>query len=305
MKTFKNLLFACALLVGAAMVVEGQVFYTTKVCADAAFTQCHTVPAVASDTVSLIGATQTLSGKTLSTPAVTGVATMTTDSIGATWSNQLLMRNTTAATNVLNQWSPTFKFSGQGWNTTTLASQTVSGEVYVVPTNANPVVPVLNFDTLDGNNTRTTVMGISPANVSFGGSITASAGTVTAAAGGAFILNGRTRLQSGADGRLTVNNNAASSGLEFTFGATPTVSSCGAGTITAGSRNSAGEITATGVTSCTVTFASPTFNNPPFCTANNHTTAAPVVVTVSTTVSVTLANLTAGDKVFYMCIGRF
>lgn len=228
MKRFQLLCCTLALFFGAALLVNAQVFYTLKVCADSAFTQCHTVPAVTSDTITLNNASQTLASKSLTTPSITsgaslgGVLTATTDAIGAAITNQVLVRNTTAATSGAQvQNSPTLKFSGTGW--TGAASQTVSGEIYVNPFAAATVVPIFTFDVINGTGTRTTVMGITPSNVSFAGSLGATAGTVTAAAGGAFILNGRSRLQSGADGRFTFMDNAAAKGLEVTFGADPTV----------------------------------------------------------------------------------
>lgn len=319
MRNLRNVLAAVATLVALAIVLPmkelvvlaqntAQTVYAARIAVSD--TQKHTVPVVASDTFTLNAATQTLTNKsltspTLTTPSLSGLLTGTTNSIGAGITNQILLTNTTAATNVLNQNSPTYKMTGQGWNTTSLASQTVSGEIYLTPVNGNPAVPFYAFDTVDGAGTRVTVMGVSPANVSFSGNLTATSGGVNIAAGGNYQFNTRSKILSGADGRFTFTNNAQSNGLELTFGATPTVTTCGTGTITAGSRNSAGEVTATGATACTVTFATPTFNNSPFCVASDETTAAALIVTVSTTVSMTVSGLTSGDKFFYMCMGRF
>lgn len=83
MRIIKPFLFALALALGAAIVTDAQVFYTLKVCADSGFTQCHTVPAVASDTITLNAAAQTLTNKTLTTPIIatisnTGTVTLPT-----------------------------------------------------------------------------------------------------------------------------------------------------------------------------------------------------------------------------------
>lgn len=82
-----------------------------------------------------------------------------------------------------------------------------------------------------------------------------------------------------------------------------TSTQCATGTITTGSRNTAGQVTATGATSCGITFASPAWTNAPFCTMSNQTANRGNISTVTTTLF-TLTNLTAGDVVTWNCLGR-
>jgi hypothetical protein len=113
----------------------------------------------------------------------------------------------------------------------------------------------------------------------------------------------RSKLASSADGLQSVTNAAANSGLEDSFGADVTVNTCGTGAPTAGSKNSAGEITATGATACTVVFSAPTFTNSPFCVATPESGTLGTV-TVTGTASFTITGIAAGAKFFYLCRGR-
>ena len=226
------------------------------------------------------------------------------DALAAVYGAGATLQNTTAATSgVTIQNSPGITFSGTAWDGA--VSETVSAKVFVAPVPLGTSVPNFAINLVDGIGVEVTAMSFTPSNVSLAGSLTATAGSVNIAAGGNYGLNGRSRFQSGADGRITFNNSAGSSGLEIAFGAQPTLTSCGTGTITSGSRNSAGEVTATGATSCTVTFAGAAFNNSPFCVANNATSASVPIMAVTGTTSFTVSGLTSGDRFFYICLGRF
>lgn len=85
-------------------------------------------------------------------------------------------------------------------------------------------------------------------------------------------------------------------------GTTPTVSTCGTGTVTSGSTDNAGQVTATGATACTVTF-NVSYTNAPFCTVSDNTTANGLKVTLSAA-SFTVSGLTSGDAFSYICIGQ-
>ena len=111
-------------------------------------------------------------------------------------------------------------------------------------------------------------------------------------------------LRSAADGSLSIDNNAASSGLQLTFGADVTVTTCGTGAPTAGSKNSAGEITPTGAVACTVTFATPTFTNTPFCVVTVEGTTVTQYISAISTTSFTVSGLLSGEKFMYHCTGR-
>lgn len=117
----------------------------------------------------------------------------------------------------------------------------------------------------------------------------------------------RELMRSDADGKMRFANNGNTVGVEINTGtAAPTVTTCGTGTITTGSRNSAGQFTATGATACTVTFGAPNWANAPFCVVSE-VTAAPLSepsVSASSATAITISNLTAGDVINYICIGR-
>lgn len=126
-------------------------------------------------------------------------------------------------------------------------------------------------------------------------------GPVTMAA--ADLRSPNWNIFSNANGSIQYLNAAANSGIQDTYGADVTVTTCGTGTVTAGSKNAAGNIVATGATACTVTFASPTFTNKPFCVAVAESGLNPTVV-VNTTVSFTVTGLTIGSTFNYLCRGR-
>lgn len=137
----------------------------------------------------------------------------------------------------------------------------------------------------------------------FAGSVFSTGGGFVAASTSSIGFNNTTLIQSATNGLLNVTNNGSTSGIQDTFGADVTVTSCGTGSVTAGSKNVAGNITATGATACTVTFASPTFTNKPFCVVSPETGAVPTVI-VNTTVSFTVTALTSGAAFNYLCRGR-
>lgn len=132
-------------------------------------------------------------------------------------------------------------------------------------------------------------------------------GNITIGNVGAILSwTGRTLLTSNANALLNVINNAGTVGIQLNTGtAAPTVTSCGTGTVTTGSRNTTGQITATGATACTITFGSPAWSNTPFCTVTlaNAVTTTPYISAASTT-AITVSGLTAGDIFNYHCIGR-
>lgn len=82
---------------------------------------------------------------------------------------------------------------------------------------------------------------------------------------------------------------------------TPTVATCGTGSVATGSSDFAGKITATGATACTLTFAT-AFTTAPACVVTDGTTAAALKVVVTTTTAA-VTGLTSGDIFYYVCIG--
>lgn len=137
--------------------------------------------------------------------------------------------------------------------------------------------------------------------------------TLTRTAAGSVLLAGTTPLlnfgsrdatTSTANGLLNITDNGGTVGIQFNNGtAAPTISSCATGTITTGSRNTAGQVTATGAASCGIAFGAPAWTNAPFCTIANQTANRGNISTITTTV-LTITNLTAGDVVNWNCIGR-
>ena len=137
------------------------------------------------------------------------------------------------------------------------------------------------------------------------GAVDGQAG-VTIVNGGFVYFDNASALRGSSNGRAELTTGDNSLGVQLNFGtAAPTVTSCGTGTVTTGSRNTAGEITATGATACTVTFGAPAWTNTPFCTVTlaNAPTTTPYISASSTT-AITVSGLTAGDVFKFHCIGR-
>jgi hypothetical protein len=86
-------------------------------------------------------------------------------------------------------------------------------------------------------------------------------------------------------------------------GTAPTLSSCGTGTLATGSNDTVGRLTATGATACTVTFSASFGGNSADCVIANMTANRGNVSAASST-AFTVSNLTAGDVVVYLCVGR-
>lgn len=137
--------------------------------------------------------------------------------------------------------------------------------------------------------------------------VTAQSGQLTVGAGAALNFNGRSYLQSSADGLLSVMGTTGGLAIQVNEGtAAPTIGTCGTGAIKANSRNSTGGFTATGATACTVTFGTPAFTNTPNCkiTATKAPTTQPYISAESGT-AFTVSGMTAGDNltVDFDCYG--
>lgn len=83
----------------------------------------------------------------------------------------------------------------------------------------------------------------------------------------------------------------------------PTLASCGAGTLAAGSTDTAGTVTLTGVTACTVTYGT-AYAVAPVCTVFDQTTNRATLTGVATASTLPITGATAGDVVSYICIAR-
>lgn len=104
-------------------------------------------------------------------------------------------------------------------------------------------------------------------------------------------------------GSVTIEQVVAG-GIRFQSVAQPTVSTCGTGSVTTGSTDNAGEVTATGATTCTVNFTTTPFSTAAFCTVTDETTAAALRISAISTTAFTVTNLTAGDKFLFTCFGK-
>lgn len=144
--------------------------------------------------------------------------TLTQNAIAATPTDSLLITNTTAAAAGVQQYSPALNWTGQGWGTTTPASETTLFRSYVVPVQGTTHPSALwNLDAKIGSAAAATIFTItSVGNVQAGfGSATApshsfigrtgtgmyslDANTIGFAIGGTdtmFIQNGNVQLQS-------------------------------------------------------------------------------------------------------------
>lgn len=135
-------------------------------------------------------------------------------------------------------------------------------------------------------------------NISGGNLVAASAGTVS--------FSGRSFYGSPANGLMRLGQNSGVTGtlLEINMGtANPTVTSCGTGTVTTNSTNTAGEITPTGASACTVTFGLPNWTNKPFCVVTMETVAEANRISAISTTAFTLTFTTAANVFAYHCLG--
>lgn len=217
----------------------------------------------------------------------TGLTTTSTDG--------LLGINTTASTvGTPVQISPRSRLSGTGWDVDDAVSRTVSWFTENLPVSGNTVTSTFKIGNINAAGTTNY-----PATLDHNGNLILMTG-------GNYFWDTRGSFTALADGLYSVRNNAAAFGVQFNTGtAAPTVTSCGTGTVTSGSRNTAGEITATGATACTVTFGAPNWTNTPFCTITlaNAPTTTPYISAISAS-AFTVSGLTAGDKFQFHCIGR-
>lgn len=136
------------------------------------------------------------------------------------------------------------------------------------------------------------------------GNITGS--SIVAAAAGTNSFLGRSFFSSTANGLLRFGQNSGAVGtlLEMNMGtANPTVTSCGTGTVTANSTNTAGEVTPTGASACTLTFGTPAYTNKPFCVVTMETVAEVFRISAISTTAFTVTFTTAANVFSYHCFG--
>lgn len=221
----------------------------------------------------------------------TGLTTTSTDGI-------IGINNTAALVGQTVQISPRIRLTGTGWDADDSVSRTVSFFEENLPATANTVTGTWKLGFIDPAGTTTYPMVISST-----GALTTLNNIVT---GGAVTLSSSNDIvRSTANGLVNFNNNNESFGVQINNGtAAPTLTTCGTGAVTSGSRNSAGEGTATGATVCTVTFGTPAWTNTPFCTVVNGTAARALFITAASTTAFTVNGLTAADKFTWTCIGR-
>lgn len=230
--------------------------------------------------------------------SMTGTMTSTIDNIAQVSTNALRLQNTTPAISGTSSYSPAFSWLGSGWKTNATAGSQHMEMTADVEQSGNGTVNALPCLVIKAG-----IADATPAQVA------ALCASGTGAAIGNFtVLNGqlgwqaKTIMVSTTDGEWHLFNNGGSSGLQLQFTGVPSVTSCGTGTMTTGSKDTSGEFTATGATACTVNFAL-TWTNRPFCVISNFTANRGNISAISTT-AFTVSNLTANDVVQYHCIGR-
>lgn len=247
------------------------------------------------------------------TPSITSWTTSSANTsnvngIAATPTDASILQNGTLATaGIPVQMSPRTRWCGSAWNSVSVAGETDCFSAEVLPaTVAGTTTAQWLLKSSIAGGAYTTRLTIDNAGLlTSGGAILSGSNVLTAAA--SFVGHAaRNRFGSTASGITNALDGTSAFGIQFNTGtAAPTVTSCGTGTVLAGSRNTAGEITATGATTCTVTFGSPAWTNAPFCVALNKTTGLlPILVTTTTTTAVTFTNLTSNDVFNYICVGR-
>ena len=132
----------------------------------------------------------------------------------------VISENLTPAAAGAQQFSPRVILTGQGWGTTLGTSQTVSA--YLQCEVVQSTVPVAQFriHTVKGDGTDVIAVTVTASTVSVAGALNATAGSVTAASTGAFILNTRSQVKSSADGLIELENNAGTDFTRLNFGGT-------------------------------------------------------------------------------------
>lgn len=232
--------------------------------------------------------------------AVTGSMNTATNGIAVTSTDGMVLSNNTASTAAIPvQQSPRLRFRSQVWNTTvTAANNTNDWFIESLPASATTPSGALNFrSSLNGAASTLPLSLLSSGFASFAGSVSISTT-------GSFQIASRNRILSAADGLTGINNTNQSTGIQINVGtAAPTLTSCGTGTVTAHSTNTAGEVTATGATACTVTFGLPNWSFQPFCVVNNRTTDDHILISAISTTAMTVSGLTSGDKFTFICLG--
>lgn len=226
--------------------------------------------------------------------AATGLATTSTTGLS--------LENLTAATGAATvQMSPRTVWRGNAWDTA--ASQTVDFFAETLPaTAATPTGQWKLGYSLNG------AAATYPLTVSSAGRLDTlttiqSGGHVGIADNFELVFAGGGNLASLTDGLFRSLNSAETFGIEINAGtAAPTFNN---GTITTGSRNSAGQITLTGGnTGGVITFGAPNWTNAPFCTlTGSAATDIPQITAVSVS-ALTVAGITANGVFTYICLGR-
>lgn len=86
-------------------------------------------------------------------------------------------------------------------------------------------------------------------------------------------------------------------------GNTPALSSCGTGTLAAGSTDTAGEFTATGATGCTLTFGT-AYAAAPSCSVTEETVNTATTTKTVTASTIVVASGGSGSKYSYLCLAK-
>lgn len=162
---------------------------------------------------------------TIATPAITGLATGTTTSIGVAQTNGLLLTNTTAAANGSQQYSPAIELDGNGWSTGASASQAVKWGIQNQTAQGSSASGTLKFlSSIAGGGFNSQFNVTSGGAVSWVGTctsgtdITVSSGGINISTGGNFHVTGRSQWQSSADGLIDLYNNGFGNFTRLNFG---------------------------------------------------------------------------------------
>lgn len=118
-----------------------------------------------------------------------------------------------------------------------------------------------------------------------------------------FYWTGRALLASSADKIIQLEDNGATTGMEFSYG-TPTLGTCTAGALVSGSHNMAGQYTSNTSGSCVINFGTPNFTNAPFCVAMSTASTTHPRISASAASSITVTGGVSGETITYYCIGR-
>ena len=275
---------------------------------------------VATNYIQSFGSTYTTAARrnNLEFSSINGLVDVLKSGLGSTPTSGARLTNLTLATGGATvQASPGLEFYGAAWKSdATAESQINQARQYLLPvTGAASTSSILKWDFATNGGAFATGASLTSA-----GALTTAAGITaggTVAATGALTATSviRTAINQQIDwaasssmgaptnGLWNLTENSVTVGIQLNPGTTaPTFNN---GTVTIGSRNTAGQMTLTGGNvGGTITFGAPNWTNTPFCVVTGSAATDTVHITAASVTAFTVAGMTANGVFTYICMGR-